>query len=925
MTTRTLRSFVLAACSLALTTANGLSQTCGQQFLPGTSLPGLGTSGGVQALSFWDPDGAGPLEETLVVGGSFVSVGNQTQRSLALWNGQRWSALGPTFNDTGVRCILPLPDNRLLVAGSFSGIGGANFDRIALWNGGTWETVGAGFGPSGFLGSEVRTVIRLANGDLVAGGDFTTADGLAAANVARWNGTEWNPMGAGLPDVIDVSTSGVQALLQLPNGDILAGGRFLPAFGGQTYSLARWNGTTWTPLASDVNNTVNALALLPNGDVLVGGDFNMAGTLEVRGIARLSGTTWSALGDGVFSGSGSSAGRVRSILVRNANDVLVIGSFNRAGTVPASNIARWDGTAWSSVGDGAIGNPPGPGVGGFSRLAAISARTGDIYVTAEGQAGQRVDVGGLTLLRGGLSGTYSTLGEGLTQGQARGLGRAANGDVLMVGDFRIVGGRTVNGVARWNGREWSGIGGGVGPSPQAFAIAELTTGNVVVGGTFTTAGTTTVNNIARWDGSIYRPLSTGTNGQVRALLPQPGGALIAGGSFTTAGPITVNRVSRWSGTAWSAMGSGFSGIVNTLAQLPSGDIIAGGQFTTAGTTTVNNVARWDGSAWQPMATGFNDIVDALTVMPDGTLYAAGRFTGPGSGAGGPFNRLARWTGSAWVAIGGGVTSGSAVSALLALPDGTLLVGGNFTQIGSINAVQLARWNGTNWSGFGLISGPGSGVIGLANAPGGEILAIGGFAATSTQSLAGLARLSLTGAPWCALPPEAVSASAGQTITLRATPATGYSGVRVQWQRNGVNIANGPGGAALGGGTVSGASAARLTLDDGLPSVLTITGTTSADSGSYRAIFSSTCGGTPSAAAMVTITGNACTPSDIAGPNQSIGPDGVLTADDIIVFLGWFFASDSRADIAGPNQTTTPDSNFTADDIIVFLGRFFAGC
>jgi hypothetical protein len=70
---------------------------------------------------------------------------------------------------------------------------------------------------------------------------------------------------------------------------------------------------------------------------------------------------------------------------------------------------------------------------------------------------------------------------------------------------------------------------------------------------------------------------------------------------------------------------------------------------------------------------------------------------------------------------------------------------------------------------------------------------------------------------------------------------------------------------------------------------------------------------------------ACTASDVAGSNLSVGAVGTLTADDIIVFLGWFFAGDSRADVAGANQSTTPDGQFTADDIIVFLGRYFAGC
>jgi hypothetical protein len=69
----------------------------------------------------------------------------------------------------------------------------------------------------------------------------------------------------------------------------------------------------------------------------------------------------------------------------------------------------------------------------------------------------------------------------------------------------------------------------------------------------------------------------------------------------------------------------------------------------------------------------------------------------------------------------------------------------------------------------------------------------------------------------------------------------------------------------------------------------------------------------------------CGPSDVAGAGQTIGSDGQLTADDLIVFIGWFFAADARADVAGSGQSPSPDSQFTADDIIVFVNRFFAGC
>lgn len=74
-----------------------------------------------------------------------------------------------------------------------------------------------------------------------------------------------------------------------------------------------------------------------------------------------------------------------------------------------------------------------------------------------------------------------------------------------------------------------------------------------------------------------------------------------------------------------------------------------------------------------------------------------------------------------------------------------------------------------------------------------------------------------------------------------------------------------------------------------------------------------------------ISGVACSKSDVAGPNQAVGGDGALTADDIIVFLGWFFAADVRGDMGGANQGLMPDGAWTADDIIVFLNRYFVGC
>lgn len=59
---------------------------------PGQGVPGI--DGTVHAAITWDPDGAGPLPEWLVVGGSFNVAGDVVANSVAAWDGQRWHSVG---------------------------------------------------------------------------------------------------------------------------------------------------------------------------------------------------------------------------------------------------------------------------------------------------------------------------------------------------------------------------------------------------------------------------------------------------------------------------------------------------------------------------------------------------------------------------------------------------------------------------------------------------------------------------------------------------------------------------------------------------------------------------------------------------------------------------------------------------------------
>jgi hypothetical protein len=415
--------------------------------------------------------------------------------------------------------------------------------------------------------------------------------------------------------------------------------------------------------------------------------------------------------------------------------------------------------------------------------------------------------------------------------------------------MRSANGAVANRIARWDGSAWSSLGSGMNGSVRALAL--LSNGDLVAGGGFTTAGGVSANNIARWNGAAWAPVGSGFNGSVDALTVLPNGDLVAGGSFTTAGGVSANNIARWNGSSWSPLGSGMNNLVRALAMLPNGDLVAGGAFTTAGGVSANRIARWNGSSWAPLGSGAAEVL-ALAVLPNGDLVAGGNFINAG---GVSASRIARWNGSSWAPLAAGMNS--VVHALTVLSNGDLVAGGDFTTAGGVAANRIARWDGSSWAalGSGLAGSLGVGprVGAVAALPNGELVAGGRFSTAGGVPSNYFARWTDSGTPSVAQQPAAQSIDAGATLTLSAACASGYDfngAVSFQWQRNGVDIADGPGGASKRGGTVSGASGALTAT--ALSTTLTITGARPSDAGEYTVVFTNSCGDATSVAAAVTI-------------------------------------------------------------------------
>jgi hypothetical protein len=89
---------------------------------------------------------------------------------------------------------------------------------------------------------------------------------------------------------------------------------------------------------------VQDLALTATGELLAAGMFDTADGAPANRVARWDGTAWSALGEGITGGGpgadpAQNPGYVNGLLVQPSGDILAGGSFSQAGSVTAINLA----------------------------------------------------------------------------------------------------------------------------------------------------------------------------------------------------------------------------------------------------------------------------------------------------------------------------------------------------------------------------------------------------------------------------------------------------------------------------------------------------------------------------------------------------------------------------------------------------------
>lgn len=321
----------------------------------------------------------------------------------------------------------------LFVAGGMEFVNGntpekTTVNNMAKWRDTIWERVGNGVNNG--TNGRINCFVKMSQG-LVACGNFDSVAGINAQCIARWGGTNW--------EALTSTVKGVILSVDAKDSTLYVGGVIDSINGQPRMSIAKHNGSTWSSLGAGLRKIYRQFSPSPFGQVkaiacsdnyvYAAGFFDSAGNVSAKNIARWDGTSWSALGDGID-------GDIHDMLVMPNGDLIVAGRFENAGSVTAKNIARWNGTSWSTFANLSINQC----------IYALAKDSNQLYVG---------------------------------------------------GDITHCGTDTSHGVIRWDGNSWQSVGGGVwGP---VFSL-DFFDGSLYVGGRFTRVGSNKLQtlNIARW-------------------------------------------------------------------------------------------------------------------------------------------------------------------------------------------------------------------------------------------------------------------------------------------------------------------------------------------------------------------------------------------------------------------------------------------
>lgn len=229
-------------------------------------------------------------------------------------------------------------------------ISGSGIEQLELFAGELYATgsMNSGFGNHGvykWTGTTWTEVGSINNSPI---GIFADGSDLYIGNSG---GEIYKKTGTGsfvaLPS-LDYSTDDIRVITKY-KGDIIIAGDLNDYNSTNLNHIARFDGTDWLPLGTGLSGglfsgSVRCMVVYQN-ELYVGGSFSYAGGQSSKFIAKWDGTSWSDVG-GSMTGTGYNG--VRDMVVHD-NKLFVVGEFDEMGGITSNIVAMWNGATWQSL------------------------------------------------------------------------------------------------------------------------------------------------------------------------------------------------------------------------------------------------------------------------------------------------------------------------------------------------------------------------------------------------------------------------------------------------------------------------------------------------------------------------------------------------------------------------------------------------
>ncbi|MBK9248101.1 MAG: T9SS type A sorting domain-containing protein [Ignavibacteria bacterium] len=565
----------------------------------------------------------------IIIGGKFTIKGTSIA-NYAKWSGGKWSQFGnENFSVPGGLAVF----KDSLYCFQLSPPAPA-FSSLVKWNGTIWEKIEFMFY------SKNNTPIR----GIKATSDYLYVYGaldsmilanwsgtVKANNLMRYDGTSWNT-------ILDNSNNKLQTIGFDGNDLIIAGG-FTSVDGINATGIVKWNHLSkqWSSLGSGIpSGTLNAI-LVDGNQVFTAGQFQTAGSQYVNNIALYDYTTsrWYSFGDGNTQAPIVTYFGGKLSVFEDKGKLLAIGGFNYAGNKILNNIGYWTGTDWEPLGTGIVG-------GAYFPTAIPLALLGPTGLTQFSRMNDTMYLGGsFELLGSEPCSNITTYNDGSTQCVGGGVSESHNpsspgftipaqitsmesigNDLYVTGDFQKAGTLRIETIAKWDGKQWSALGGGLQLSGNSYPkLVEDSSHNLMVAGKFYKAGGIPCNSLAAWDGQKWEPRGyiVGDSGaDIQSICVAPNGDVLVAGFLSKLGNQGAGTLARLKGNSFETIANVANGKNGGFitAMACKGDLLyVAGHFDYVGDIAANKVAMYNVKTgkWSPLGSGFSkkDIFDSL--------------------------------------------------------------------------------------------------------------------------------------------------------------------------------------------------------------------------------------------------------------------------------------------------------------------------